>query len=216
MNCSPMFTVIVAINRAHRVNDDMLGGIMSYVKTHTSWNLILITGRRDEQRRLYPKKIDGVVIGERMHHLVRGVDFGRIPAVVVAHDTTPDFPCCHIHCDSVPIAAAAAQHLLSKHCKTYAFVHSTGKSWSDIRGRLFAETVAAAGGSFLWRTSDLQSLPRLLSNAPKPLGVFSANDILARATLDACRVAGCNVPDDVLILGVDNDAAICEMSTPTI
>ena len=46
--------------------------------------------------------------------------------------------------------------------------------------------------------------------------MFAATDILARATLDACRVAGCSVPDDVLILGVDNDMPLCELSSPTL
>ena len=211
-----IFNVLADINRAHGTRQDILNGIMSYVKTHTSWNMELVTGRQDDQKRFAAKGLDGIIISIRKPNWLRGIDCSRVPTVIVGPNVTPDFPCCRICCDNTPIAATAAKHLLSKHCNAYAFVHSAGQFWSDARGKLFAKAVADDGGVFAWRTSDRMSLPRLLSDSPKPLGVFAANDILARATLDACRVVGCNVPDDVLILGVDNDITLCEMSNPTI
>ena len=210
------FNVLADINRAYSTKQDMLSGIMSYVKTHTSWNLYLITGRRDEQKRFSVKDFDGVFISDRMPKWLRGIDFSRIPTAIVAHDVAPNYPCCHVYCDNAPIAAAAAKHLLSKHCNAYAFVHSAGQCWSDVRGRLFAKAVADGNGVFIWRTNDRKALPRLLADAPKPLGVFAATDILARAALDACRASECSVPDDVLILGVDNDTTLCEMCNPTL
>ena len=215
MDINRTFNVLADINRAYSTKQDMLSGIMSYVKTHTSWNLHLMTGRHDEQKR-FCAKFDGIFISDRMPKWMRGIDFRRIPAAIVAHDVAPDFPCCHIYCDNAPIAATAAKYLLSKRCKAYAFVHSAGQCWSDVRGRLFAKAVADGNRVFIWRTSDRKALPRLLADAPKPLGVFAATDILARATLDACRVSGCSVPDDVLILGVDNDSTFCEMCNPTL
>ena len=216
MDTHQIFNVLADVNLAYRTKQDMLGGLMSYVKTHTSWNMHLMTGRRDEQKRFSAKEFDGIFIADRMSEWMREIDFGMIPTVIDADGVAPTFPCCHIYCDNAPIASAAAKHLLSKHCNAYAFVHSSGQSWSDARGRLFAKAVADDGCALIWRTSDRKALQRLLVNAPKPLGVFAATDILARATLDACRVAGCNVPDDVLILGVDNDITLCEMSNPTI
>ena len=216
MNTHRTFNVLADFNLAYSTKHDMLNGIMSYVKTHTSWNLHLMTGRGDEQKRFSAKGFDGLFFSNRRQKWMRGIDFSRIPTAIVSNDVAPNFPCCHIYCDNAPIAAAAAKHLLSKHCNAYAFVHSAGQSWSDVRGKLFARAVADDNGVFIWRTSDIKALPRLLADAPKPLGVFAATDILARATLDACHVAGCSVPDDVLILGVDNDATFCEMCNPTL
>ena len=210
------FNVIADLNLSHHTNSLFLNGVLSYVKTHTSWNITLITGRGDEQKRFNPDEINGVFIQNRAPNCIRGLDFRRIPAVVIDNDAKPNFPCCHITCDNTPIAEIASKHLLSKQCEAYAFVHSAGQNWSDQRGTLFADAVKAGGYRFLWRTSNRKMLPGLIAEAPKPLGIFAATDILARATLDACRIAGCRVPDDVLILGVDNDPMLCETSNPSL
>lgn len=213
----PIFNVVASVNLAYRTHAHLLGGILSYVQTHTPWTLNLIVGRRDEQKRFDPAQIDGLILHAHVPDWLCGVDLKRVPTILIEPAAaTLNFPCCLVRCDNAPIAATAARHLLSKQCETYAFVHSAGQCWSDVRGRLFAEAVRAGGGKFLWRTSDRMRLPSLIADAPKPLGVFAATDILARATLDACRVAGCHVPDEVLILGVDNDVTLCELSRPTI
>ena len=222
MPAPSIFNVVVTANLAYQTNAAMLGGIMSYVKTHTSWNIILITGRIDEQKHFSTNEIDGVIldfVDNKIPKWIHALDFRRIPMVLNSNRAAPVFPscpCCRIYCDNAPIAATAARHLLSKQCEAYAFVHSTGQNWSDERGKLFSNAIRAAGGNFLWKTSDRKILSRLIAAAPKPLGVFAATDILARTTLDACRMAGCRVPDDVLILGVDNDTMLCEMSNPTL
>ena len=218
----PIFNVVVTANLAYQTNATMLAGIMSYVKTHTSWNISLITGRLDEQTQFNANEIDGVVldfVDNKIPKSIHTLDFYRIPMVLNSNRASPEFsryPCCRIYCDNSPIAATAAKYLLSKYCEAYAFVHSAGQVWSDERGKFFSKAVKDGGSNFLWRTSDRKYLPRLIADAPKPLGVFAATDILARATLDACRMAGCRVPDDVLILGVDNDTMLCEMSNPTL
>ena len=215
----PVFNVVISLNLAYQTNAAMLGGIMSYVKTCTPWNITLLTGRIDEQKLLNTSEVDGAFLDfsdGKLPSWMNRIGLGRIPVVLVANTAVPGFPGCRIYCDNTPIAATAAKHLLSKHCETYAFVHSAGQNWSNERGSLFAEAVDAADCRFLWRTTSRKTLPCLIASAPKPLGVFAATDILARATLDACRIAACRVPDDVLILGVDNDTTLCEMSNPTL
>jgi LacI family transcriptional regulator len=49
---------------------------------------------------------------------------------------------------------------------------------------------------------------------PKPLGVFACYDICGQQVLDACRSVGLAVPDEVAVLGVDNDELLCELSSP--
>ena len=210
--------IAVFIMDAYRTQGDTLRGILSYSRTHTAWSLDLKTGRRDEKnlRAVDWSAYDSVIVNGITPALLRQIRRRKIPAILISPDPVSNFPGSVLTCDNAPIAATAAKHLLSKHCEAYAFVHSAGQLWSDARGRLFAEAVKAEGGNFLWRASEQKKLVRLIADAPKPLGVFAATDILARATLDACWVAGCKVPDDVLILGVDNDVTLCEMSNPTL
>ncbi len=214
---APIFNVLTSVNLSYQTHARLLGGILAYVKTHTAWTLNLFTGRRDEPRQFDTSTVDGIILNDKMiPKWLNTSILGRIPTVMVTPSAEPSFPCCLCACDNAPIAAMAARHLLSKHCEAYAFVHSSGQLWSDARGRLFAEAVKAEGCRFLWQASEQKKLVRLIADSPKPLGVFAATDILARATLDACQVVGCKVPDDVLILGVDNDVTLCEMSNPTL
>ena len=210
------FNVVAIVNLAYQTHARLLDGILSYVKTHSPWTLNLVVGRRDEQKRFDPAALDGLILHNTVPGWLRGTEMGRIPTVVVEPVAGLEFRFCGVRCDNAPIATTAARHLLAKQCEAYAFVHAAGQAWSDARGRLFAEAIGAGGGRFLGRASGQKSLARLVSSAPKPLGVFAATDILARTTLNACRVAGCRVPDDVLVLGVDNDVTLCEMSTPTL
>ena len=216
MSSAPTFNVVAVVNLAYQTHICLLDGVLAYVKTHSPWSLNLVVGRRDEPKRFAPDAIDGLILHNKAPNWLRGADMDRIPTVVIEPNAGLDFRYCRIRCDNAPIAAAAARHLIAKQCEAYAFVHAAGRAWSDARGKLFAKAVADNGGRFLWQTSDRKQLPSLIADAPKPLGVFAATDILARATLDACRIAGCSVPDDVLILGVDNDTMLCEMSNPTL
>jgi LacI family transcriptional regulator len=53
-----------------------------------------------------------------------------------------------------------------------------------------------------------------LKKLDKPVGLLAGNDLRARQVLDACRVAGIFVPEEVAVLGVNNDELICEMANP--
>lgn len=210
------FNVVAIVNLAYQTHARLLDGILSYVKTHSPWTLDLVVGRRDEQKRFDPATLDGLIIHNKVPGWLRETRLDKIPTVVIEPTATLNLRCCRVRCDNAPIAKTAARHLLAKQCEAYAFVHAAGQAWSDARGRLFAEAIVAGGSRFLGRVSGQKALARLISDAPKPLGIFAATDILARATLNACRVAGCRAPDDVLVLGVDNDVTLCEMSTPTL
>jgi LacI family transcriptional regulator len=53
-----------------------------------------------------------------------------------------------------------------------------------------------------------------LASLPKPLAVFAANDLWGSELVQAAREVGLHVPDDVSILGVDNEELLCEISHP--
>jgi LacI family transcriptional regulator len=57
---------------------------------------------------------------------------------------------------------------------------------------------------------------RWLKSLPKPVGVMACNDDVAHHLVEACKTARLHVPDQVGIIGVDNDELVCELSSPTI
>src|SRR5690606_24096234 len=63
---------------------------------------------------------------------------------------------------------------------------------------------------------DEDHLKSWLKGLPKPVGIVACNDTRGRQILEACFDCGIHVPSMVAVVGVDNDRAICELSSPTL
>ena len=53
-----------------------------------------------------------------------------------------------------------------------------------------------------------------LQGLPKPVGVMACYDLRGQQVLDACRRAGLTVPEEVAVIGADDDELLCELSSP--
>jgi LacI family transcriptional regulator len=135
----------------------------------------------------------------------------RVPAVIADHEA---------------IARLAADHLLERHFSHFAFVGVERALWSKIRRDAFAaylrgNSLACHVYSPISRRRFMESweggqqdLAEWLQDLPKPLGVFAAHDLRALCVLDACRRIGLLVPEQVAVIGVDNDEALCKLADP--
>jgi LacI family transcriptional regulator len=61
---------------------------------------------------------------------------------------------------------------------------------------------------------EQRELAAWVRSLPKPAGVFCCYDIRGRQILEACRSINLRVPDDVAVIGVDNDQVLCELAEP--
>jgi LacI family transcriptional regulator len=130
--------------------------------------------------------------------------------------------------DPTAIAREAADHLLERHFRNFAFVGVEGAFWSKLRQEAFTQIIQQAGfpchvyspilrDRILEGWEDEQShLAEWLQNLPKPIGVMAAQDGRALHVLDACRRKGMAVPDDVAVIGVDNDETFCSVGNPAL
>lgn len=129
--------------------------------------------------------------------------------------------------DSVEAARLAAEHLFGLKLGGYAFVGTPGKVWSDRREASFCELVASEGlNPQVYRTKPVGGrvswdfeLPRLtqwVTELPKPVGIMCCNDEHGLHVLDACRRADAKVPEEIAVVGVDNDTLLCELCNPTL
>ena len=127
------------------------------------------------------------------------------------------------YCDHAKVAEAAADELLATGRRCHAFVPMLLRyPWTDARGRAFAARIRAAGADARiyrprtkWGWAEERTLlSRWLAELPRPFGVFAGNDLLAKFALDACRLAGLDVPRDAAIIGADDDETLCLTATP--
>ena len=128
-------------------------------------------------------------------------------------------------CDDQAIGRLAAEHLLDRSLKRFAYCGFAGVAWSDnrclgfaatrLRRRVFPASVTTmyamtspAPGKKLRRASPTGSAP-----SPSPSVSWPA-PMLAQQVLDACRRASVAVPEEVAVVGVDNDEDLCRLCDP--
>ena len=151
--------------------------------------------------------------------------FGGIPVVFFEHPVSRNAKdAIRVYNDSAATAASAAKELLSLDFENYAYVNwLSPTSWDKIRQDEFKRLVSLYGRRCVVFKPTQTTANRVVSELanwlkamPMPLGVFAANDMMAAHVSSACRLLGISVPNDVAIIGVDNDEEICEGQSPTL
>ena len=145
--------------------------------------------------------------------------FGSVPVVYIDRAPERTAPTSLLVTqDSAAIGMLAARELLSLDCTAYAFIdHPESPFWSQERRASFEAALKLNGHSAaVWRDDGRQPLEDFLAAQPKPLGVFATNDFTSEPVLQACHHLGFAIPDDVALIGVDNDELICEVTRPTL
>ena len=113
--------------------------------------------------------------------------------------------------------AAAAELLLAGARACYGYVGwRRDEAWSVERGQAFAEALSGRDVRFFdrarygARVDDPAAAARWLRRLPRPCALFASCDDKAWELVQICREAGLSIPDDVAILGVNDDNALCE------
>lgn len=153
-------------------------------------------------------------------------DFGRIPVVYLGCEASlaPPNATRVVH-GAASTANTAARELLSLGLSNFAFVGAKDTIWSERRKNAFCAAIKANGcptatldfspwaGEYRIET---QRLKEWLLALPKPCGIMAANDQLAETVLFICHSSNIAVPDDIAVVGVDNNESICENTTPSL
>jgi len=217
--------------KGHR---DCLSGILDYVRLHGPWHLHLMEGRIGEQKLIQIRTwgCTGIIASPQQAEVARLISEAHVPTVLLAPSPErrgakdPLAACSRATVDSGEIGRVAAEYFLDKHYTHFAFVGETrGLHWSQERKRGFMERLREAGHtcSAYDRVTPAErqdwavEQPRLqawLARLPKSVGLFAAMDGRGRQVIEACMGAGLVVPDQVAVLGVDNDELLCEATFP--
>ena len=214
---------ITLLFNANKVYDrTVLQGIGEYLQSSKSvWDVYLDEDFRYRERTLEVWAGDGVIADMDDPDIIEAVSGLSVPVVGVGgsyerQEDYPPFP--YVATDNGRIAEVAFEHLKAKGLESFAFYglpQSAYKRWAAERERAFVNEVRAAGyrvevfrGSEtrpeLWR-SALERLEAWLRALPRPVGIMATTDSRARHLLQVCRQPGLLVPEEVAIVGVDND-----------
>jgi LacI family transcriptional regulator len=129
--------------------------------------------------------------------------------------------------DNEAIGRLGGEHLLGRNLKNFAWAPFCDDAVNEERFRGFAESVREAGFDCLrllpfssrrnarlnrhlnW-TLRRRRVVNTIRSMPHPLEIFCYNGCVVPDIVDACIEAGIQIPDEVAVLGVDNDPVICD------
>ena len=217
--------LLLATSRAHVRG--LLHGIARYSRVHGPWIFYTdasLYGKRDALSWLRECGADGVIAPDAKEN--KEIIAMGLPTIVyrVAQKRTPHLPA--IVADNAMIGKMAAEHLLNCGFSYFAYCGFESRPWSRQRKENFAGRIAEAGfepnifdtnsdlGS--WRSFEREQnrLIGWLKSLPKPVGLMAGNDVCGRHVIEVCRIAGFRVPDEIAVIGVDDDELICDLTDP--
>jgi LacI family transcriptional regulator len=221
-----MRKVALLIETSNRYGRDLLYGVRDWMQQGERWAI-----RFTEQARLAP--LPGWLREWEGDGIIARVDSPRIAAAlrrtgrpvvdVSAERDASEFP--RVSVDNAAVSRLAAEHLVARGFRHFAYFGDEQFLWSRERGRELRRRLAETGrpcAEFAGRArgvrpgsdGEIRAMADWLADQPRPLGVFACYDGRARHVLEACQLRGWAVPDEIAVLGVDNDEVLCELCTP--
>ena len=214
----------------------LLRGIVRYSRLHGPWSLYVAPGHL-EQALPKAKSWSGTGIIARMHspEMAKLIRATELPFVASSLDEfrSPRLgdKFGEIRTNSAAIARMAVAHLVERSLRHFAFCGFVGCAWSLRREEAFSRYLTDQGfdcethrielANWMQRPNWIENwedeqpiLLDWLKSLPKPVGLMACNDICGREVLQVCAAAGLRVPDDIAVVGVDNDEMMCELSSP--
>ena len=118
--------------------------------------------------------------------------------------------------------AYAANFFINQNFSNYAFIGMKDILWSTSRFEGYSEQIAASKKVNTHRydvenfKNEIDSISKWLHSLPKPAALLACNDFMARQVTEICQMESIRIPEDISLLGVDNDEFVCNISSPTI
>lgn len=218
-------SVLLFVETSREFGRGLLHGIAKYARLHGPWRVYRWTGALDSSLPEWKHlKIDGAIV--RDVGVVEGLVHSGIPVVFAQHNRESYAPFPAIITDSVAIGTMAAEHFLDRGFQHFAYCGLNDFVWSRGRGDHFARRLAQSGFevSVYHHPAPAEGRPARndrneqnliadwLRTLPKPVAVMCCNDDRALQVIEACKLANCEVPDQVAVLGVDNDVLVCDLA----
>ncbi len=221
--------VAVIVETSNSYARGVLRGIYEYARTRHGWTLYLTEHGRHEIDESFAGdwEFDGVIARIETEHMARIITAMDVPTVdVSAARLIEGIP--WVETDDEAITHLALDHLRDCGLQNFAFFGDPFYNWSIwrqqsferilgrpdiIRSRIF-NLPARKEPRVRWWTQR-EAVRTWLASLPKPVGIFACYDACGQQLLEICRYYGLMVPEDIAIIGVDNDELLCEMATPS-
>ena len=198
----------------------LIRGIAEYVQSQTAWSLRLEeTGPIKSVpawMRLW--RGSGIIARLETPGIARSLLAKGVPLVNVSgRASPPGVP--HVDLDNGAVCRMALEYFVQRGFRHFAYSGNPRFQWSRWRREQFSREVATLPASCdLFDGEDTaradQRLQAWLQALPKPVAILACNDQRGCTVLETCQRIGLAVPQEVAVLGVDNDEILCTLARP--
>ncbi len=223
-NQFPRVALLLETTRSY--SRDLLRGIRRYIAAHGPWSTFLELRAQDSSPPSWLRHWDGDGLLTRTFNseIAEIVTASGIPCVELRSTHSPQGRL-FVGMDNTKIGAMVAEHFLERGYRKFAVFGLGNERFFVERVSNFMSAVAAHGFDCLrldapaegqqpaWE-EYLTQLIQWVGSLPKPIAVFAVNDSLGAHLLEACLRAGISVPEDVAVVGTENDETLCAFATP--
>jgi LacI family transcriptional regulator len=227
----PRVALLIESSRAY--GRRTLFGVARYVREHRPWSIFLQERSLGDTCPAWLKdwKGDGIIARVENSQIAGVIRRLKVPAVDVRY-LMRNLNLPSVRPNDAAAARLAFEHFRERGFRHFAFCGFNGADYSDIRRDSFVHCAAGANLQCHVFTDpqkvrkastheyearglkDGEHVARWLEKLPKPIGILACNDIRGQQVLNACRAANIIVPDEIAVIGVDNDEMLCELADP--
>ncbi|MFA6506637.1 MAG: XylR family transcriptional regulator [Treponemataceae bacterium] len=221
--------VALIIETSNAYARGILHGLRDFIRDERGWSIYLAEHGRHEVDASFPPDWDGDGVIARIEteaiaDIVRRM---KVPTVdVSAARLMRGIP--WVETDDAAITELAVDHLIGCGLRNLAFFGDPAYNWSRWRCHYFRKLAQRMGfaphifnlpnrtqSQVNWY-KERDRIFSWLKDLPKPIGIFAGYDACAQQLLEICRYHDLSVPDEVAVVGVDNDELLCDLAYPSL
>jgi len=224
--------IALLIDSSRSYRRGLLRGIAAYARAYGPWSFChhetVLGDSLPPQLRDWGG--DGIIARTRDPRLI--VELKRLNLPMVGKfGSREDCDVPMIDSDQRAVVRLAVDHLQERGFRSFAYFGFDDAKFTEKHCQYFLEYVAELGGrarvyegpppkqvAEISSADEIQeregAIARWIRSLPRPVGLMAYNDRCAYQVLTACGSQGIAVPDEVAVIGVDNDEVLCELSDP--
>ena len=221
--------VLIVLDLSYQSAREQLAGIYHFQQMQRNWDISLIPSNDPRFQSAILQSLSGNVDGAIVKigcalDITPILQSTRLPLVILEKPPQEEVsafkdqgrPFAVIGINNKKVGRMAADYLSHLgNFANYLFIHDPNDNeWARSRGCSFKSAMLKRHHRV--KILSLEDFERQLPTMETPMAVFAAFDLLATNVLKACRKANLSIPGDAVVLGVDNDSALCENTSPTL
>lgn len=226
-----MVRVLVLIDYATEFSRLLINGLIRYAQESGQWSFYRLPlyyknlyGEESVMRWAKEWNVDFVIV---QWDYISLDSLKKLETPIFLQDYKEEGKCfSNITGDYISMGIMAAKFFIQRRYKNFAFYGKKGFIWSSERAEGFRQEIEKIKGNYYyceseglneveWRSNHIQ-LEDWLISLPKPVAIFACDDSFAIQISELCKLNNIKIPDEIALLGVDNDNLTCNLSDPPI